>query len=114
MWHPMRQGYWHFLIQVSENIRQRIDIWEITTTTKEGGLEILARRILKSVIPGIERMYEQSKLVKRLRMEDKNSTQAPVQVQPPTPPAPTPGCLYGRPRGSGKGGRRGRPRKGGA
>jgi hypothetical protein len=87
---------------VSENIRQRIDalgnantndlgpeywavIWEIATTAKEGGLEILARRILKVVIPSIESTYEQSKLIRRLRMEDKDSTQAPVQVQPPTP-----------------------------
>jgi hypothetical protein len=133
MWHPMRRGYWYFLIKVSENIRKQIDaletwgnantndlgpeywafIWEIATTAKGECLEILARRILKFVIPSIEQTYEDSKLARRLRMEDKNSAQAPVQVQPPTPRAPTRGCPYGRPRGSGKGGRRERPREGG-
>ena len=119
----MRHGCWNFLIRVSEKIRQRIEaldtantndlgpkywavIWEIATTDKEGGLEILARRILKFVIPGIEEMYGQSQLVRRL---DKNTTQALMQVQPPTHGYPN-----DWPRGSIRGGRRGRPRKGGA
>jgi hypothetical protein len=96
----MRHGCWNFLIRVSEKIRQRIDaldtggnantndlrpeywavIWEIATTDKEGGLEILARRILKFVIPGIEQTYGQSQLARRL---EKDSTQALMQVQPP-------------------------------
>jgi hypothetical protein len=44
---------------------------KLATTAKEGGLKILARGILEFVIPGIERTYEQ---IRRLRMEDKNST----------------------------------------
>jgi len=110
----MRQGCC-FVIEVSEDMRQRIDaldtggnantndlrpeywavIWEMATTDKEGGLAILARRILTFIIPNIERMYEQIRLFRRLRMEDRNSKITSLQKyrvlqdQPPTPPAPT-------------------------
>lgn len=92
IWHPMHDAFWYALIESAVDTRKRLNalrpesnpdvsdvgseywkaIWEVATTVGKGGLENLARRIVKFVLPLMEETWEQSELVRKLDVRSNN------------------------------------------
>jgi hypothetical protein len=88
----MHDAFWYALIKSAVDTRKRLNalnpesnpdvsdvgseywkaIWEVTTTVGKGGLENLARRIVKFVLPLMEETWEQSELVRKLDVRSNN------------------------------------------
>jgi hypothetical protein len=92
IWHPMHDAFWYALIESAVDTRKRLDalnpesnpgvsdvgseywkaIWEVATTVGKGGLENLARRIVRFVLPLMKETWEQSELVRKLDVQSNN------------------------------------------
>ena len=89
-WHPLHDAFWYSLLEPAGEIRARLEsdpdtrqaVWDVLTSEKKGGLENLARRVDKFVVPLLDETLSRSKEVGKYSGERdlENDCQSEVQT----------------------------------